>query len=157
MKNERPFWYDKQRAEAPYTLERFRLDENLRETLAAVDAVDGYTYRDALGYVETWGEGYRLLVEACAIARMSGDGLTAETIREAAGTYHLGLAAGRSADPRPSSADIHASATAAMLLGRASRDGDGYNLRGCSTEGCSAILAYPDEGETCPEHEGGRA
>lgn len=32
-------------------------------------------------------------------------------------------------------------------------NGDGYGLRGCSTEGCDAVLAYPDEGDTCPEHE----
>lgn len=32
-------------------------------------------------------------------------------------------------------------------------NGDGYGLRGCSTEGCDAVLAYPDEGDTCPDHE----
>lgn len=32
-------------------------------------------------------------------------------------------------------------------------NGDGYGLRGCSVEGCEAVLAYPDEGETCPDHE----
>jgi hypothetical protein len=31
-------------------------------------------------------------------------------------------------------------------------NGDGYGLRECSVDGCTAVLAYPDEGETCEDH-----
>ncbi len=33
-------------------------------------------------------------------------------------------------------------------------NGDGYGLRECSSDGCTAILAYPDEGEKCEDHDG---
>jgi hypothetical protein len=36
-------------------------------------------------------------------------------------------------------------------------NGDGYGLRECASELCSAVLAYPDEGDTCEEHEGVRS
>lgn len=36
-------------------------------------------------------------------------------------------------------------------------NGDGYGLRQCLAEDCDAILAYPDEGDTCEEHEGVRS
>lgn len=29
---------------------------------------------------------------------------------------------------------------------------NGYGARGCAAEGCGAILAYPDEGQACPDH-----
>lgn len=32
-------------------------------------------------------------------------------------------------------------------------NGDGWGLRECSATDCDAVLAYPDEGGTCPEHE----
>jgi hypothetical protein len=28
----------------------------------------------------------------------------------------------------------------------------GYGVRGCTEEGCGAVLVYPDEGSTCAEH-----
>ena len=31
-------------------------------------------------------------------------------------------------------------------------NGEGYGLRECTAEGCSAALAYPDEGTACDEH-----
>jgi len=31
-------------------------------------------------------------------------------------------------------------------------NGEGYGLRECTAEGCTAILAYPDEGTACGEH-----
>lgn len=31
-------------------------------------------------------------------------------------------------------------------------NGEGYGLRECTAEGCTAILAYPDEGERCEDH-----
>lgn len=30
--------------------------------------------------------------------------------------------------------------------------GEGYGLRECTAVDCTAILAYPDEGERCEEH-----
>jgi hypothetical protein len=30
--------------------------------------------------------------------------------------------------------------------------GDGYGVRSCAYDGCGAVLAYPDEGEACPDH-----
>jgi hypothetical protein len=30
--------------------------------------------------------------------------------------------------------------------------GDGYGVRSCAYDGCRAVLAYPDEGEVCPDH-----
>lgn len=31
-------------------------------------------------------------------------------------------------------------------------NGEGYGLRECTAEDCTAILAYPDEGERCEDH-----
>lgn len=31
-------------------------------------------------------------------------------------------------------------------------NGEGYGLRECTAEDCTAILAYPDEGDRCEDH-----
>jgi hypothetical protein len=31
-------------------------------------------------------------------------------------------------------------------------NGEGYGLRECTADDCTAILAYPDEGERCEDH-----
>ena len=50
-----------------------------------------------LAAVEDWAGAWTMLVDACAIARTSGDYCAAENIREAVGRYHVELAAGRTA------------------------------------------------------------
>ena len=78
-------------------LEDMKRDDTLRDTLAEVYAGDGRTYADELDAVEDWQGAWTMLVDACAIARTSGDYCTAENIREAVGRYHVELAAGRTA------------------------------------------------------------
>ena len=81
------------------TIDELRGDENLRDTLAEVYAGNGRTYADELDAVEDWTGAWTMLVDACAIARTSGDYCAAENIREAVGRYHAELAAGRTAAP----------------------------------------------------------
>lgn len=78
-------------------LEDMKRDDNLRDTLAEVYAGDGRTYADELDAVEDWAGAWTMLVDACAIARTSGDYCAAENIREAVGRFHNELAAGRTA------------------------------------------------------------
>lgn len=76
-------------------IEDIKGDDNLRDTLAEVYAGDGRTYADELAAVEDWQGAWTMLVDACAIARTSGDYCAAENIREAVGRYHAELAEGR--------------------------------------------------------------
>ena len=76
-------------------LEDMKRDDTLRDTLAEVYAGDGRTYADELDAVEDWQGAWTMLVDACAIARTSGDYCAAENIREAVGRYHVELAEGR--------------------------------------------------------------
>lgn len=78
-------------------LEDMKRDDTLRDTLAEVYAGNGRTYADELDAVEDWAGAWTMLVDACAIARTSGDYCAAENIREAVGRYHVELAAGRTA------------------------------------------------------------
>lgn len=79
------------------TINELRGDENLRAALSEVYAGDGRTYADELDAVEDWAGAWTMLVDACAIARTSGDYCNAENIREAVGRFHAELAAGRTA------------------------------------------------------------
>lgn len=78
-------------------LEDIKGDATLRDALGEVYAGGGRTYADKLAAVESWQAAYTMLVEACAIARTSGDYCAADSIREAVGRYHVELAAGRTA------------------------------------------------------------
>jgi hypothetical protein len=77
------------------SLEMMKADESLADTLSEVYAGDDETYAQRLAEVASWAEAWRVMVDACAIARVSGDYLAAENIRERAGKYHAGLAEGR--------------------------------------------------------------
>jgi len=79
------------------TINELRGDETLRDALSEVYAGDGRTYADELDAVEDWTGAWTMLVDACAIARRSGDYCNAENIREAVGRWHVELAAGRTA------------------------------------------------------------
>ena len=82
------------------SLEMMKADESLADTLSEVYAGEDEngneeTYAQRLAAAASWGEAWRVMVDACAIARVSGDYLAAENIRERAGKYHAGLAEGR--------------------------------------------------------------
>jgi len=76
-------------------IEALRGDDTLQDALGEVYAGDGLTYADKLAAVEDWQGAYTMLVEACAIARTSGNYCAADSIREAVGRFHVELAAGR--------------------------------------------------------------
>ena len=80
-----------------YELDDIRGDENLIDAMSEQYAGDGRTYADELAEADTWAAVWESLVGACAVARMSGDYVAAENIREAVGRYHVELAAGRTA------------------------------------------------------------
>ena len=77
------------------TLAELRIDEDLIDALEEVYAGDGATYADRLAVVDSWAAAWEMLVDACAIARRSGDYCVADSIRDAVGRYHVGLAEGR--------------------------------------------------------------
>jgi hypothetical protein len=60
-----------------------RNDENLREALGETYAGDGETYADRLDAATSLPQAWALLIDAASIARMSGDYVAADTIREA--------------------------------------------------------------------------
>lgn len=78
-------------------LEEIKGDDTLRDALSEVYAGDGLTYADKLAAIDSWEAAYTMLVDACAIARTSGDYCAADSIREAVGRFHVELAAGRTA------------------------------------------------------------
>ena len=80
-----------------YELDHIKGDENLIEAMAEQYAGDGRTYADELAAADSWAAAWESLVGACAVARMSGDYVAAEAIRDAVGRYHVELAAGRTA------------------------------------------------------------
>ena len=64
-------------------LATIRNDENLREALAETYAGNGATYADRLDAAASLPQAWALLIDAASIARMSGDYVAADTIREA--------------------------------------------------------------------------
>lgn len=79
------------------TIEQLRGDADLLDTLGELYAGDGRTYAEELRAVRTWSDAWRVLVGAASVARMSGDYVAGENIRElvASGVYTAELAAGR--------------------------------------------------------------
>lgn len=80
------------------TIEQFRDDEDLIDTLGEVYAGDDRTYADELAELDSWQSAWAMLVRACATARISGDYVAAESIRDAVGRYHVELESGRTAE-----------------------------------------------------------
>ena len=78
-------------------LATIRNDENLREALGELYAGDGQTYADRLDAADSLPAVYELLIDAAAIATMSGDYVARDSIREAAGRHHAALAGARAA------------------------------------------------------------
>ena len=78
-------------------LDTIRNDETLRDTLGELYAGDGETYADRLDAAATLAAVYGVLVDAAAIARMSGDYVARDAIREAVGRHHVALAGARAA------------------------------------------------------------
>lgn len=74
-------------------LATIRNDENLREALAETYAGGGKTYAQLLDRAATIRHAWELLIDAASIARMSGDYVAADTIREAT-TRLVGLTRG---------------------------------------------------------------
>jgi hypothetical protein len=78
-------------------LETMKTDETLSDALSEVYAGGDRTYAQRLAAAVDWADAWRVMVDACAVARVSGDYATAETIREMAGKYHRGLNEGKNA------------------------------------------------------------